>query len=371
MRREPIELRASRAPLAFQCPGSIRPATVPISEDGYPAKLGRAAHEALRALAESGSIRWADLPAIAAHHGVELDELRVLCGLASKLWPSLSPSFPDALTELGLSAGFAGSILTGHVDLLSTTGKVARVGDWKTGRKDTDYSAQMKAYGALVMLDNPELDEVTVTLIWVRDGEIENYTMRRPELRAWLAELADNVIVWDGVYHPGAHCGYCPRSHECAARTALVQRDVKALLDPDAETDLARMTPADVIEMRHKIEIVERVAKRVNDAIKAHIEAHGDIVGGGVRLTLESRDRRELDTAAAWPVLEALGFADEDFAATVDVPISRVEKRIAEKAGCGNGAAAVRELTQKLDDAGAVSIRRSTFVKEKRSHDGR
>ena len=127
------------------------------------------------------------------------------------------------------------------------------------------------------------------------------------------------------------------------------------------------MAPGEIIDLHRKAELVKRFAERVDEAIKRHVLEHGDVLGDGVKLTIEKSSRREIDPFAAWPVLEGLGFDSVDFADCMDLRISRVEKRIAQKAGRGNGAAAVRTLTQKLDEAEAVSIKETNFLKEKRT----
>lgn len=367
-----IQLRASALPMAFRCPGSVRPSKITIHETSEAAELGTAAHEALRALAETGSVDWDALPALCERHEVPQDDVRMLCAMATKLWPSLRESFPQALTEQEFSAEIApGVTLTGHVDLLSITGSVARAGDWKSGRKDSDYSQQMKGYAALLLLEDQTLTEATVTVIWLRDGEIENYTMTRDGLRTWLAQLRSEVIDWAGAYEPGAHCTFCPRSHECEARNAMVRRDVAALSDRTlvarAECELELMAPEQVVELLAKADLVADYADRVRGAIKKHVQTHGDIVAGGVRLTIETERQRQLAPAAAWPVLEAAGFEDKDFARVMDLRISRVEKVVAEKAGKGGGAAAIRQLKKDLEEAGAVGHKEVQKLTRKRA----
>lgn len=371
-----LELRASAMPLAFLCPGSARPATIQINEDSSPARLGTAVHEALRPLAEAGSIPWAAIPEIAARHAVNVEDVRMLCGMAGKLWPSIAASFPEAMTEVPLEAHLVARNgqavhLTGHADLLSVRGTVARLGDWKTGRLDADHGQQMRAYAALALLENTELTEVTVTAIWIRDMEIENYSMRADELSSWTRELLERVAEWNGTFRPGKHCPRCHRSHECEAATAMARRDVAVIADramvAKAEADLATMEPSEIISLHRKAELVKHFAFRVADAIKAHVVATGDIVSDGVRLTVDRVEKRELDPVVAWPVLEAAGFGDGDFADCMALAITKVEKRVAEKAGRGGGAAAVRDIATKLDDAGAVIRKELHFLKEKRT----
>ncbi len=363
-----IDLRASATPAAFACPGSVRLPVLQIAERSEPADLGSAAHVALRSVAEGAGVPWDTLAALAAQWGVDPDELRMLAATGAKMWPHVADSFPNAITEVPLRAEVAPGVwLTGHADLLSSTATKVRLGDWKTGRKDADYSHQMKAYAALALLDDPILTEATSTVLWVRESEIENYTMTRPEALAWVEELRSTVIDWDGVFHPGSHCGYCKRSHECAAANALARRDVAAILDESASSALSAMEPDQIVALHQKASYVLKLAERVRDAIKAHVDATGDVLGVEGRLTIDIEKRRELAPLVAWPVLEAQGFEDEDFAACVDVKISRVEKRVAEKAGRGKGAAAVRAIDAALETAGAIGIRevRKLTIKRK------
>jgi len=364
-------LRASAAPLAFLCGASVRP-ELPINELSEAADIGTAAHEALRPLAEAGRLDWDTIPTIAKAHGVPEDDVRILCAQANKLWPQLAPVFKDALTEVALSYELRpGFMLTGHADLLSITGTVARGGDWKTGRKDASHEHQLKAYCALVLLENPDLTEVTFTAIWVRDGEIENYTMGREEMKRWVAALLAAIADWDGVYRTGKHCDHCPRSHECPAANAQVRRDVAAIADRDllghVECEIELMSAAEIVDILQKADTVASYAGRVREAIKKHVIANGDVTANGVRLTITTEKRRELDTLAAWPVLESIGFTDQDFAAVVDLKPSRVEKQVATKAVRGKGAAAVRAVNAALEQAGAVGEREILKLTQKRA----
>lgn len=369
---ELLTLRASSMPQGFRCPASVRTGRIALNETHEMATLGTAAHEALRSLAETGSIAWDEIPGLAERYNVPVAELRMLCAQAAKTWPTISASFVDALTEVELSVEVVpGVLLSGHLDLLSISGTVARSGDWKTGRVDSDYAHQMKAYGALVLLDNADLTEVTITIIWVRAGEIENYTMNRAGLKRWLASLLDVVVNWDGVYRTGAHCAHCARSHECAAANALVRRDVAAMSDQElverAENALETMTAEEKIELLRKADMVAGYAERVRKAIKADVLENGDVVANGVRLTIDTEQRRDIDSLAAWPVLEAAGFGDEEFARCIDIRVSKAEKLVAERAGRGKGAAAVRELSAALQSAGAISVREIQKLSAKRA----
>lgn len=366
----PLALRASGMPLAFRCPGSVRP-ELRVDETHEAATVGTAVHEALRPLAERGGLDWDEVRAVANRYDVDIDDVRVLCAKAVALWKQVRESFPGSITEADLSVELEGALLTGHMDLISVAGDVARVADWKTARVDHDYEHQMRAYGALVLLTYPQLREVTVTILWIRDETVENYTLTRADAVEWAARVEAEVVRWNQTYRPGVHCRHCPRSHECQAANALLRRDVAVIGDRElvsrVESELDLMLPEEVVELVAKARMVEGLAKRVCAAVKAHVLAHGDIVAPGLgRLTIEESHPRELDPLKAFPVLEAQGFGDPELAQVVSVSVSKAEKLVAERAGRGKGAAAVRALNAALDAAGAVSLGTTEKLVQKR-----
>lgn len=358
--RNHLTLRASAMPLVMACPGAAREPSVRVDPHSKPAGLGSAIHEALRPVVEDQGVPWDRLPDIAARWGVDVEELRPLTALGAKLWPLVADRFPMASTELALSCGIPGPFddvgtLTGHIDLVSTTGRVAEIGDWKTGRLDGDHRAQVTAYAVLALMDDPTLSHARCSVLWLREAEIEEYTVTRQQAEAWLAEVRDRVIAWDGVYHPGTHCAHCPRSHECAAANAYQRRDVAIILDTDEAAALTTMTPEQVVGLYKQASHVEKLAKRVRDAVKAHVEAAGgELATEAGRLVVQVEKRNTLDTMKAWPVLEAAGFGDEDLADCVSVSLSDASDVAAKKAGRGKGAPAVLALKSALAEAGAV-----------------
>lgn len=360
-----IALRASAMPLAFACPGSVRHTGLRVEPRNEAAALGSAAHEALRPLSETGFIDWGALPEIAGRHGVSVDELRMLCARATKLWPALADTFDGAWTEVPLS--WHGNVsFSGHLDLLVTGARIARGADWKSGRKDSDYAEQMRAYCVLLLLDDKTLDSASMTIVWLRDGDAETYSMSRADADKWLARVQSEIVEWDGVFHPGDHCTYCPRAHECEAAHALARRDVAAMSADTASAELAMMKPGEALELARVAKRVAGYAARVREAIKAHVSEHGDIVADGMRLTIDEQTNRELEPLEAWPVLQEAGFGPEELAGCIKLSVGKVEKTAARKAGRGKGAKAVRELQDKLQEAGAIGLRNVRKLTEKR-----
>lgn len=350
---EQLNLRASSMPLIMVCPGAARIPSVRIHEGGDAANLGSAVHRALRAVVAGVGVPWDEMSAIATQYGCDEDELRMLCAMGSKLWGQIRESFPLALTEVQLSYPLGQHAITGTADILSVADpSVVRVADWKTGRKDHDYSQQLRAYAALAMTQCPDATNATATILWVRSGEIENYTMTRAQALLWLDSVAQNVICWKGTYEAGPHCQHCPRSHECEAASAMMRRDA-ALIGTDAEA-IATMQPADVLRLYHAADAAAKAAKRVHEAIKGRVLQAGDIAAGGSVLTIDTEKRRRLDTIKAWPILDEV--LEDELSDCVSISISEVEKRAAKRAGRGKGAAAVRDLGDRLAKAEAIGI---------------
>jgi hypothetical protein len=375
-----LKLRCSALPLAFKCAGSVRPSAIEINETNDAAALGTAAHEALAFLVGLGRPDWDAVPALAKRHGVNEVELRVLLAAGAKLWDLVKDSLPNAMTEVALehtdeslTREGLGYTLTGHADILGRSGNTAHLGDWKTGRTDSEYREQLLGYCALALLEDHTLESATAGVLWVREGEYEHYSMTRDELEPWLMRLVSEVLEWDGTWRPGSHCAHCHRNHECPAAMAMVRRDVSTIADAsmvarvEDESALALMHPDEVVDLLGKADLVVKYAERVRSAIRQHVIKNGDVVGCGKRITLQQEERRKLITLAAFPVLEEAGLGDEEMAHVIDISAAKAEKIVADKAGKGKGAGAVRALKAALEQAGAVRTETVTKLVTRRA----
>lgn len=367
-----IRLRCSALPLAFLCPASVRDGGTRIDEVHPAAGVGSAVHEALRALVEARAVDWDGLHDLAARHNADPEETALLCRLGARLWRAAegAETFANPVTELPLSMEVTpGVILTGTLDICGTgEGPIALVADWKTGRVDYSPREQMLGYCALALADQHKATAAVATVLWVRDGDVERYSMRREDLPEWRERFVSEVVEWDGTYRPGEHCRHCPRSHDCAAAGALARRDVAAMVAEDQPPDLAMLRPDQTIALYDRAKAVADMAARVLAAIKAHVADNhgGELAANGTALVLEEQARRVLDPMKAWPVLEDAGLEDEDFAEVVTLSVTRLEKRVAKRAGKGNGARAVRELTDQLEAAGALTRNPTTKLQRRR-----
>jgi hypothetical protein len=350
-----ITLRCSSLPILFSCGASrLPPEIVVYDPPGDPADLGTRVHEEL------------------AHHvvGEEVEPSKTtgfLFWAGVKAWRELSPEFPSPMTEVSLSYDFEEWSCTGHVDVVSVVGLEIRILDWKSGFKDSDYGEQMRGYCALALLMYPEIELATATIVWLRTGEIERYTMKREQLAGWESDVSEAL---EREESPGPHCDYCHRSHECRSRNALVRRDVATMLDlgtEEAVASIARLPPGEIVQLLSKAKMVAACAERIRDAIKAHVETVGEVVGDGKKLTLAQENRRVLDPLKTWPILTEEGFADEDFAACVKISASSVDDITAKRAGRGNGKRAIASRRERLETAGAVSINTIQKLTERRA----
>jgi hypothetical protein len=364
-------LRASAMPLAFRCPGSIRAADIQINTSNEAARCGSAAHKLSETLPTDGTIDFSRIGEIADEYACDYHELEYLCRQAQRIWPKLRESFPLASTEVGgdFDLELSGLRVTGTIDLLSVWADVARILDYKFGRLDKDYVQQMRAYAAAVFKRYPNVHELTATIVWVRDQQIENYTITREESDAWRLRVEAEVINWDGTFRPSEACIYCPRFHECQAANAMARSSIETIGNLSIDgiaNQLATMPGQQVIALKRKAKMVRQLAEKAEEAIKQLALKQGEIVGDDAKLVVSNEPCRELDPIATWPVVEELGFDQDDWASVIKISVSKLESRVKEKAGRGNGAAAVRRLKEQLEHAGAVEMVDRLSIRELR-----
>lgn len=357
-----IHIRCSSLPLAFKCAGSTRRGAVPVNESHEAADTGTAGHEGHATMVRTGKVDWEAVPTLARKHEVEEQELRVLLALGLQLWDKVKESFPNASAEVPLRYQIGRVLLTGHPDVMAASGTILRILDWKDGRLDSNYREQLLGYCALGLLVTNGATSAESGIGWVRDGEYEAHTMDRAGLYVWMQRVEDEIVQWDGTYRPGAHCHYCPRSHECPAANALARRDFAIVADRDLPgriedgptlREMIQREPDKIVALLERADLAAKVAERVRAAIKEEVIRAGDIVGGGKRLTLQRKERRHLNVLQAFPILQEK-LEDAEMAEVIDISLPKAAELVGKKAGKGNGARAKRELEAELAQAGAI-----------------
>jgi hypothetical protein len=368
-----IKARCSSLPLAFICPPSVHVIDLCIDHTGEPAGVGTAVHRALAPLVEGMAPATALEVALDMHRDVPAEEVRPLFWVGAKMWEELLPSRNNAVAEVELSAtvteGDVTISMTGHIDVLSLD-RIARravVDDWKTGRCDRDYHHQGFGYASLVLLNEPDIDEVQVNFLWVRTKEIEPYTVTRERMNQWLEELMATVGKWDGAYHDGPHCAHCRRNHDCPASVAMIRRDVAMFAD-DAKVQVEAMDSPTFATYWRKLKALESTVKEAREHAKIEVDRRGGEVADGSGLVIHFVDRsagREVDFIVAKPVISKV-LTEEEYAPAIKLSAKKLDDIVAKKAGRGKGAEAKRELAKLLEEAGAVAHENHRVLVEER-----
>lgn len=377
-----FKIRCSALPAAFACPGSVRPAEVVIDPINEAANQGSAAHEVMRQIVEMDprSLDDIDFVALARRWAADEDELRIQGAVGLQVWKELRGDFPNGQAEVELAQTFdlGDDIvveLTGHVDVLSlaTSGSAVSIGDWKFGRVDRNHSAQVRGYMALALATYQQVDEARGLVGWMREREVEPYSMNRDQMWDWLMELKTRVIAWDGVYHPGEQCAYCSRNHSCEALTAMARRDVLILGDPGMaariETGLQDLTDRELISLRRRGKVLAKLTEGIETVLRRRVEAApGKVIadGDGRELRIVEQEKRLIDPIRALPVLEER-LTEEEIAACTVIRPGRVDDAIAAKTARGGKKAAIEELNEALGAAGALSVEVSEKLTDVRS----
>ncbi len=362
-----IKIRCSSLPLLFACRPAID-GDLRIDERNEAADLGNAAHEAMEAVV--GGLR-PDLDAIAKRWTCNRDELGRLAWYGAKAWEVLAPSFPNDEEHTRLSESFVGCTgpgfeLTGHMDMHTICSDgTARTVDWKTGRVDRDYYHQLAGYAACLMSD-PNIHEVTASVVWLRSQEIETYTITRAVLDQWLARLV--VQLERTQYSTGRHCEHCQRSHACPAVQAKAREGIVVLSDGSAAA-LDGLPSDRVVALYRQAKLVEKMAESMVASIRLHVIQHGpqDSGDGTALQIIEESGGREIDVAKAWSAIQQRLPEADAMASVLKVSATALDDAVAKAAGRGNGAAAKRALAADLEAAGAVTMKRIQKLSERRT----
>lgn len=356
-----LTIRASSVPLALICAGSARPAEVKVHVESEAANAGTAVHAMLAEALRWGRPDWGAIPEMAVKHRCDERDLRFLLNAGWGMWERVKVRFSDApSTEVERSVTIGGLTLTGHTDVedfIHATNQ-AEVWDHKTDRKDTDYSGQLKAYAALILLKAEELGspitKARAGIGWIRADEVEDYRMTLPEARLWFNKLSEHLLEWDGTHNAGPHCEHCPRAHECPAAAALARKNVEMFAGGGATLALEALSPDELIAILGRADAVRRAAEELRSRVKDLMLSRGEVVGSKQKLVFEQQNRRSLKVLQALPVLREAGLQDADLESALSAEISKLEDIVAKRAGRGLGSKAVGQLRAALDDVGAI-----------------
>lgn len=371
-----MNIRCSSLPLALLCPGSQHPAEGEplVTADHEAARLGSAAHEAMATDVHQDNDTA--LERIAFAYDVPADALKPIVRQAYNLWRNIGPSFAGAINEEAFFFDIGGGVtLSGHVDKIAHRESPVHILDWKFGRKDRAYKAQMLGYCALALLSRGEIqgDSATCVTVWVRDGEIETIGMDLTTLEPFLDRVRA-LAQWDGGYRTGDHCLYCPRRANCQARAAM-ERSMLDAFENDQPIAIAYSldVPEQVdrlIAILKRADYVAALGRAARTHVKAMVEhCGGKAVGTETSLVINETHSRRLKVLRALAVIEDMGVTTEALATILDISLSGLEELVKHSAPKRGGAAAIRELRARLEQAEAIETTTFRTLSVKRTED--
>lgn len=358
----PIHIRCSSLPRVVACPASLQTSEVQLGGDTDESRLGSAVHELL-ALRIGGKTYQIDVDAIAETWGVDSDEVRMLAGMGWQVWEEVRQFFSDPHCEIEMNEESHGLRLTGHADMVDIIeadgGLEVRILDWKSGRIDADHRDQLKGYAWLSLQAEPAASGAWVCTVRIRDRCYDGESFTREELDAWFADLAAKVH-GEAYYNPGPQCACCPRRLDCPATNAMTRQayQVIAFNQVDAIEALSADLPTRGTQLAALLEaakVVEKLAEGIRHVVKLNVSNAGGSLPtlDGRELVIRTEERRHIDASAGWMELNAA--LPQGVTEVLEVRKTALEKAIRAITPRGKGAAAIRDLMERLSGAGAIT----------------
>jgi hypothetical protein len=351
-----MNLRCSSLPLAFRCPASVRTDTGVLIDQYHDAATDGTDVHRLLASHPDGDAPQALVEELSP-------DARILYYAGAKMWREhISAWMPNSEAETECECEpSTGVLVPGHIDRHSLNSDETEIVilDWKSGRKDNDHKEQGFGYAAGAFEKHPRLRRATVHFGWIRTQEIESYTIDRSRIVEWSQRLRNEVIEWNGVFHPGEHCEGCRRFASCEAHAAMNRQSLAVVTGKPL--DLATMPGPEMATLYRRLSPLLSQIEGLQKAMRAEVKTRGEVLdgAGGVLHYVEQNAPREVDALKAWPILtEKLN--DEELAACVKVSIGDVEETIAEKAAKANPKRGAKKeakeaLQAALAKAGAIT----------------
>ena len=355
----PMELRASRMPLAFKCAESIRrpPGELFVSSDSEAGTLGTAVHDAL---AQHVMGVDTDLADYAAKWNVDEQALAPLFFFGVSAWNDLKATLLTPKVELELEAVVAGHVITGHADVVYDAGQSVYIIDWKSGQVQRDYTTQLLTYALAAARQFQQADKFSVVTVWLRDKFYETKTVTRDELDQFANRIAHDVLGKAGRYVAGDHCGFCPRFSGCPGRGQVALAIIRELDDggylPAPGTPATHPIAGTVLASAlARIRYVENVCEQARKTIREWVKAAGHVdTKPGYALQIKTEIHEVISAKRAWPVF--LKYLDEDGVnACLKVGKTELLKRVSEGAERGQKGKLKAAVLDELRELGAVS----------------
>lgn len=375
-----IFVRASRATLAGICPPSLIAPDIEIDTSGELARMGIAAHECGVSIVEDVP---PDISKVARKWSVDAKDLDFLSRQFSRLWnygsDDLTPAkdlFPSAMTEVSLpEVTVNGVTFTGTCDLLSYVPdqQQIRIGDTKTGYLETDAGTQLLVYARMALEEFPDAETVWLATFRTRLGILDSSEVYE---RSEVVEIIDR-LAWRIAnvkrYSPGGWCGYCPRSHSCPAKSALMVNTMKEIGLGDYFDILSTIPEVRAALMIPAVEVARTIGKKMEEFVKlakADVESYGGTLadGNGNSLEIVEKGKREIDARIALPVLRE-HLSDDEILPCIEIGVGAMEDAVALASPKGMKGKNKKAVAEQLVKAGAMTTKFHRELKVVRSKD--
>jgi len=362
--------RCSSLPILERCLG-MTGAPIRIGTASEIADVGTDVHTFGASLARDGQAEYEGNDA----------EMGFLTGQLRRAWEGrFKDEFPNPQVEKYLEADLPQFILSGHPDCYSVQGTHAAILDWKSGHNtDADVRGQLLGYAYLVMEAHPAVAEVDLYAVWLREANITHWPFTRAQVIEWIRGVNRRVARWDGTsFTAGPHCQYCPRFHDCPARTMRAHSAIRdlAAFDPAGmdRAELAARIPA----FHEGVKMIEKQCEAYRAWVKQDLRENGPLGDGETELCLYNQRDTTIDPQIAWPILQdALRkkLPDEDsvrdtMSGFIKFQKGKIMEAITELSAAREKGKDKKMLMLQLEEAGALTVTHTQVLQTRKvKHD--
>lgn len=378
-------LRCSSLDAVFGCTPSVLGDGVRISSDNDGATVGKIVHSMGEDYVTRGKF---DLKNAVAAEGLDdsaEEEIAKLMIYLMKAWEEVKQYFPTPKTECivksdPLDVNGITYQIQGTCDVLSPLGACNAIFlDYKSGFLDDSYHHQMAgyAYSIWCVMGRPENTIITGIVIFLRHRYYRVVKFTADSLRQWEYDLIHNVLPSTGKFKVGKTCRYCELRHGCAARSAVVNGTLNAVMTPNAcqpgdpyvafmqrvGAMLDTLTPDQksdpevgqlVSEMLFRIKLAQQAIDDAHGLLRATVQRVSGIpLGNNLELALRKVEVQSLIPSKAMRVLRQ-HLSDSQIADAMRLSLPKLATAYAASFAKGEKAKSKNILYDALTSAGAI-----------------
>lgn len=310
------------------------------------------------------------------------EELRPIAQVGIDFWNDLRQKNPDWREEIEPCIRITEE-MKGHLDLIRIGHNEASQVDWKGGlalQATAATNIQQAAYAVGLFKRNPEIQKITVYLVYLRLQEVdfEVYTRGQlPELELKVlailrrAQAAQRGELDERTPDPKtctycSHAGSCPALHELAIPTAQAYAQARpdSLKVPEAYDPALIHDPAVMAQALAIAGIMETWVSSVKKhALQLRMDIGLDIPG--TTLAHRTGTKSVADPNAAYALAEKHGVTQAEFMTAVKVSAPDLIDIVSSKAERGKKKYVAQAFEDELRDSGALNIGPETFYLRK------